>query len=335
MKRWFLTLIALWAVSLAQAAEPKRVLLIETMPVQAVTVPAKAFVEQLRAKGWGEDQLKIERFEAQGSREKARQFTENALKQGHVDLAVTVATYASQGAFEPLRKQGVPQLFFTVADPVGAGLVGAVGVPSGTNVTGLVYTVPRNTKLKVVMPLLRQAFDRRPIKIALIHTDYPSELGDARKLALLSLTEKDIEFVMRQIKYHKVPEQTEKMMVQLRRELKDLRGQVDGIWSPQGGLGQTAEFAKTVVDSGIPLVYAVNTEAVEYGALLYLDPSYEATARDAAFYGDQILRGKDPGSLPVAYPTQFKLAVNLTTALNMGVVLPRHILKMAGQNLYR
>ncbi|MDT8447606.1 MAG: ABC transporter substrate-binding protein [bacterium] len=326
--------LLIWAPSLF-AEPPQRILLIETMPVEAVIEPSRHFVEELRARGWTPERLSIQKFQAQGSRERAKDMVLQEIRKQKPDLVVTVATFAAQGAFEALKKRNIPQLFFTVADPVGAGLVEQVGVPSGTNITGLVYTVPRSTKLKVMLPLLKQAYKSSPIRIGFIHTDYPSELDDMRRLKALEKEIPELEFVFKEIKYHKVPEQVDQMQAELRTALKSFKGTVDGFWAPQGGLGQTRMYNQTVVEEGYVVIYAVNPQSVQDGALLYLDPDYKATGHDAAFYAEQILKGKPAGELPVSYPTKFKLAVNLTTALKMGIVLPRNLLEMAGDNLYR
>ena len=46
-------------------------------------------------------------------------------------------------------------------------------------------------------------------------------------------------------------------------------------------------------------------------------------------YIDRILRGENPGDLPVQFPTKFEMAVNLKTANVLGLTVPPSILLRA------
>ena len=62
-------------------------------------------------------------------------------------------------------------------------------------------------------------------------------------------------------------------------------------------------------------------EFVEAGGLLSYGPDLVAIFRRLAAYADNVLRGVQPGVLPIELPTRFELAVNLRTARELGLAI--------------
>ncbi len=72
-----------------------------------------------------------------------------------------------------------------------------------------------------------------------------------------------------------------------------------------------------------------NKEFVEAGGLVSLGLDLVESYRRAATHVDKILRGADPGDLPMEQPTKLDLAVNLKTARAVGLTIPESVLIQA------
>ncbi|MEA2893925.1 MAG: hypothetical protein QOI05_4718 [Bradyrhizobium sp.] len=68
---------------------------------------------------------------------------------------------------------------------------------------------------------------------------------------------------------------------------------------------------------------------VDAGGLISYGPDVAAMIRQAAHYLDAVLKGANPGDLPVQQPTRFQLFVNLRTAKALGLDIPESFLLRA------
>jgi putative ABC transport system substrate-binding protein len=78
----------------------------------------------------------------------------------------------------------------------------------------------------------------------------------------------------------------------------------------------------------LPAMFSL-TETVETGVLI----SYSADPLDGyrrvGIYVGRILKGENPGDLPIMRPTKFTLAINLKTAKALGITVPLTLFSMA------
>jgi putative ABC transport system substrate-binding protein len=82
--------------------------------------------------------------------------------------------------------------------------------------------------------------------------------------------------------------------------------------------------------NNVPAVYSLSAFARDGGLLSYGVDQVD-TWRRAASYVDRILRGEKPGDLPVQFPVNYEMAVNLKTAKALGLTVPQSILLRADE----
>jgi putative tryptophan/tyrosine transport system substrate-binding protein len=82
--------------------------------------------------------------------------------------------------------------------------------------------------------------------------------------------------------------------------------------------------------TGLPAIGPGRSFAVAGGLLSY-GPKGTDLFRGAAVYVDKILKGANPGDLPIQQPTKYELVVNLKTAKALGLTIPQSILDRADE----
>jgi putative ABC transport system substrate-binding protein len=71
----------------------------------------------------------------------------------------------------------------------------------------------------------------------------------------------------------------------------------------------------------VPAIGADLPSFAKEGGLLSYGASFPDIFRRAAPYVDRILRGANPGDLPVQAPTKYQLVINLKTAKALGLTI--------------
>ena len=79
---------------------------------------------------------------------------------------------------------------------------------------------------------------------------------------------------------------------------------------------------------GLPAIYSFGFYA-ESGGLISYGINQLEQARPAASYVDKILRGANPGDLPVQLPLKYELVINLKTAASLGLTVPNSLQSLA------
>src|SRR6185437_15415796 len=90
------------------------------------------------------------------------------------------------------------------------------------------------------------------------------------------------------------------------------------------------KLADLALANRLPAMFGFR-EFTEMGGLISYGSSNLAMWRRAASYVDKILKGADPGDLPIDQPTRFELVVTLKTAKTLGVQVPASLLVRADE----
>ena len=80
--------------------------------------------------------------------------------------------------------------------------------------------------------------------------------------------------------------------------------------------------------SSLPLI-AGEASSLGTGVLVSYGPSEIEFQENLAALVDQILKGANPGNLPVRQPTKFEMVIDLNAAKALGITVPQSILVRA------
>jgi ABC-type uncharacterized transport system substrate-binding protein len=323
-RRAFITLIggAAAAWPLAARAQAKRMRRVGVLMGLVVNDPeaksrVTAFENGLRELGWIKGgNLSIEYRWAGGG---------NVLRDHAAELLATVPDLIlanSTPVTAALREQSptVPIVFTQVTDPVGQGLVPNLAHPGG-NLTGftsfefsigtkwleaLKQTAPRVTRVAVVFNPESAPFAElflRPVEAA----------APSFSVASIGAAVRD-------------PADVDRVFDALAHE-------------PNGGLMVLPDISMTNYREAIialaarhrvPAIYPFRFFATGGGLMSYGTDVAEVFRR-AAGYVDRILKGTNPGQLPIQAPTKYELVINLKTAKALGLEVPPTLLARADE----
>jgi putative tryptophan/tyrosine transport system substrate-binding protein len=99
--------------------------------------------------------------------------------------------------------------------------------------------------------------------------------------------------------------------------------------SPQLNAARNVIIERTR-NARLPAIYQF-PETAEEGGLLSYGPRVLLCYRHVVSLVDKVLRGTKPADLPIEQPFKFELAVNLKTAIAIGMTIPPTLLLRADQ----
>jgi len=203
------------------------------------------------------------------------------------------------------------------SDPVAAGFVRKLAQPGG-NITGVFLDLPelsgKQLELvkEVIRPLSRVAVLGDPVLNA---PQFQATEAAARALAIQA------------------------QLFELRVS-KDVDAALEGASKRQANavlllssplvFHHRAEIGDLAVKRRLPAV-SMFMEFAEAGGLMAYGPSLREAFRRCGAYVSRILKGANPGELPVERPTKFELVINAKTARALGLTIPESVRQRADQ----
>lgn len=108
----------------------------------------------------------------------------------------------------------------------------------------------------------------------------------------------------------------------------EFRRAVVMLGSPRFALPERRKLPDTALRHRLATMYPLR-EYVELGGLMSYGPSYPQMVARAADYVDRIVKGENPGEIPIEQPGTFELVINARTAKTLAITIPQHILLRA------
>lgn len=274
--------------------------------------PLEGFRAGLRERGWIEGKNLVLEFRL-GEVGRAAALTSDLLRIG------TDVLFVGGPMFQTVREHAgaTPIVFSMSGDPVEAKWVATLARPGG-NVTGMTsmaldLEAKRLELLKEISPRIRRVAvlgnERHPgFKSQVQASEVAAKQLGITLLVVPLRTAEDFEAAFAAI---------------VRERAEALHTFQDGLVHRHAKL--IAEFA---IRHRLPSVGGWML-FIESGGLLSYGPNERDYYRHVAGYIDRILRGANPGDLPVELPTRFELMLNRATAKSLGLTLPQSILLRA------
>jgi putative tryptophan/tyrosine transport system substrate-binding protein len=324
-RRAFIGILAGGLLAAPLAAEGQRTTKIPRIGVLAPgssAAPAPnifgAFLRELGELGWVEGQNVIIELRFAGNRFERFPSLATELVRLRVDVILAAGGPASLKAAREATTTIPIVMVASSRDPVADGLAKSFPRPGG-NITGLT-TAPEEIGGKQ-LELLREA-DPGVSRVGIL---WDATVGAFR-------VSKSVEAVSRSLKIELVPLEVHAPADFEAAVAAATRERVNGL--VVAGTPMFTRHSKQLADllsknrlRGIS-IWSVFPEA---GGFMAYGPSLADEFRRAAIYVDKILKGANPGDLPIEQPTKYTLVINLKTARALGLTIPASLLQRADQ----
>ena len=322
--KWFILTVILVALALSgcnSAPEAQTIKVGLLSGVDTFNSVFDGFKAEMEALGYVEGETVIYDFQAAGGdSDKMKQIAEQFVADD-VDLIVTTTTGAAEAAKAATADTEIPVIFTIIQDPVGVGLVNSLPSPGG-NLTGVAR--PPTTYLGKRVEFLTQMAPDVENLLIFYDPDYstaPSSVPAVKAGA----NAMGVTVIEKHVK------STDDIAAELATLAAEAELGIDAIQFMPDTVNSNS--SQVIMDfgneQGLPVV-AHTKGQVNLGALfLYADDNAE-TGKTAASLADKIIKGANPGELPVEVSEIF-LTINMPTANMLGLELSDTLLRAADE----
>ena len=317
-RKFLLAASALLVAPLAEAQKEEKIVRIGFLSAQTRAVDSgriEAFRGGLREVGYVEGRnIRIDFVWAEGRYDRLPALATEFVRK-KVDIIVAVGTPAILAARQATRT--IPIVFPLSGDPIRTGVVSSLARP-GENVTGLTTLTGELSRKR--LELLREIVPGLSRVIVVSNPDNPvhgfawNDLKEAAGALGLELLKVEV----------KSPDGFESALSTVGKA----RSQALFFLPDEMFNTQQKRVAALVIEKRLPASFYAG-EWIDAGGLMFYGANINDLFRRAAIYVDKILKGANPGDLPVEQPTKFELVVNAKTAKAIGVTIPKSILARA------
>ncbi len=313
---------ATWPLA-ARAQQAERVRRIGVLAAYAENDPEAqarvvAFRQALQGLGWTEGRnIAMEYRWGAGDAGRARTFVAELVSL-KPDVILAHGTPALTALYEATRT--IPVVFVSVIDPVGAGTVQSLARP-GANITGFSTFEPEIggkwlELLKEIAPGLKRVAG----------VSDPAFRGFAGVWRAIEAMAPRFGVQVTSVSFHAPTDDLESAVAAFAREEG---GGLIVVPTALNALHRHRIFS-VAAQNRLPAIYAFRFYATDGGLMSYGIDTVDLFRRGAS-YIDRILKGENPGELPVQAPTKFELVINLKTAKSLGLDVPVQLQQLADE----
>ena len=276
-----------------------------------------AFHEGLRGFGYVEGKtITIEWRRAQA---KAERFPELAAELVRLKVDVIVAANNPAVAAAQKATKTIPIVMVLVTDPVRLGFVASLARPAG-NITGLTIQAPDLAGKR--LQLLKEAVPNLT-RVAVLWD--PTEPGRRELVKETELAAPRLGLILQAFEVKSPSEISNSFRTMTREGVGAVL-----VYGSSMLYAHRANIVDLAVKHRLPTMGAA-PEWMDAGFVMSYSPSLNDMYRRAPYFVDKILRGAQPGDLPVEQPTKFGLVISTKSAKALGLTIPPSLMLRADQ----